>query len=154
MVVRLLLKQLVQVAVPEPPAPPPSAAAASPGKSLHTDEIRDLLEVIAAFNDIFGAAYQALKLESGEKALIALNAFFKQQQMVLFDGASFSPEGTLREEHLLKNLVAVDHDERREVLVNGLNELLYFVLYALKTGVNPDVERGIIEMARAVLKPQ
>ncbi len=148
----LISSGLVQVAQPEPPAPPPSAAA--PVKSLHTDEIRDLLEVIAAFNDIFGAAYQALKLESGEKALMALNAFFKQQQMVLFDGASFSTEGTLREEQLLKNLVAVDTEDRREVLVQGLNELLYFVLYALKTGVNPEVERGIIEMARAVLKPQ
>ena len=155
---------IVQAVLPEPPAPaaapatpghhaPPPALRLSGSLGMNMVEARKYLEVIVSFNDVFSAAYMALKLESGEKALIALNAFFKQNPIPFFAGMQFSPEGTLREDALLKNLLEVQPDIRRDVLVQELNELLYFVLYALKTGVNQDVERGIIEMARTLLKP-
>ena len=155
---------IVQAVLPQLPEPPvPAAAPGQPAPSpalrlsgslgMNMIEARKYLEVIVAFNDVFSAAYMALRLESGEKALIALNAFFKQNPIPFFTSVQFSPEGTLREDVLLKNLLEVQPDIRRDVLVQELNELLYFVLYAMKTGVSQDVERGIIEMARSLLKP-
>lgn len=149
----LISTGIVHVATPAAPAPAPAPAAPGGPPPLGADEARRYVEITSAFNDVFSAAYHALHVESGDRALIALNAFFKQNQLPLFNGVQFAHDGTLSEAALLVNLQQVEPDVRRDVLIQELNEVLYFTLYALKTGVNAEVEHGIVEMAHAVLKP-
>jgi hypothetical protein len=41
--------------------------------------------------------------------------------------------------------------DREAVLVKDLNELLYFQLFAVKNSLGPDMEAGVVEMAKNLL---
>lgn len=129
------------------PAEPNHAAALSPGE-------REALSArIESYNSVFSTIYQALTVEVGNKVEVILGAFFKglEPGASLLSGLGFSREGILPAETLLSRL-AERPDQREEVLVQDLNELLYFQLFAVKNSLGPEMEAGIVEMAKTLLK--
>lgn len=91
-------------------------------------------------------------MEVGGKVEVILGAFFKglEPGSSLLHGLTFTPEGALPEEPILQKVAALQGD-REETLVRDLNELLYFELFAVKNSLGPDMESGIVEMAKTLL---
>ncbi len=111
-----------------------------------------LLSRIESYNGVFSTIYQALTMEVGSKVEVILGAFFKglEPGSSLLSGMGFRAEGTLPEEALLSRLAELP-DGREEALVKDLNELLYFQLFAVKNSLGPEMEAGIVEMAKTLL---
>jgi hypothetical protein len=134
--------------------------AEMPGESLPVSaaelpaaERTALASRIESYNNVFSTIYQALTVEVGNKVEVILGAFFKglEPKASLLSGLGFSQEGTLPADVLLSRLAAIS-DGREETLVMELNELLYFQLFAVKNSLGPEMEAGIVEMARTLLK--
>lgn len=108
---------------------------------------------IESYNSVFSTIYQALSVEVGNKVEVILGAFFKglEPNASLLSGLGFSREGILPEDVLLSRLAAIPGG-RDEALVQDLNELLYFQLFAVKNSLGPEMEAGIVEMAKTLLK--
>jgi hypothetical protein len=131
-----------------------AAAAAGPGADALSASERAALEArIESYNNVFSTIYQALSVEVGNKVEVILGAFFKglEPGTSVLSGLGFSTEGTLPPEILLSRLAGFP-GEREEVLVRDLNELLYFQLFAVKNSLGAEMEAGIVEMARTLLK--
>ena len=150
-VASLVAAGMVRVAPSPEPAgglPEPNSAAA-----LSLEEREALSARIESYNSVFSTIYQALTVEVGNKVEVILGAFFKglEPGASLLSGLGFSREGILPAEVLLSRL-AERPDGREEVLVQDLNELLYFQLFAVKNSLGPEMEAGIVEMAKTLLR--
>ncbi len=128
---------------------------AAPAKAeIAENERQPLTPRVEAYNAVFSTIYQALQMEVGAKARMILSAFFKGLEpgaSVLY-GMDLDQEGTLTIEGVLANLAAVPGAQRETALVKDLNELLYFQLFAVKNTLGPEMESGIVEMAKTLLK--
>ena len=146
-VASLIAAGLLKMLKPPEPAPVPASAPSLPG-----DERALLLARLESYNAVFSAIYQALSMEAGTKVEVIMGAFFKglEPNSSLLAGLGFTPEGVLPPEGILEKLAAVEGD-RLEVLVKDLNELLYFQLFAVKNTLGPEMEAGIVEMAKSLL---
>jgi len=51
----------------------------------------------------------------------------------------------------LQNLINFEKEKRQEILIRDLNELLYFQLFAVKNSLGPELEEGIVQMAKTLL---
>jgi len=142
----LIAAGLVKVQKAEP-APAPSAAP-----ELPEEERRLLLARLDSYNAVFSAIYQALSMEAGTKVDVIMGAFFKglEPKSSLLAGMGFTPEGILPPEGILDRLAGVEGN-RLEALVRDLNELLYFQLFAVKNTLGPEMEAGIVDMAKSLL---
>ncbi len=147
-VASLIAAGLVRAAKPEAPQSVPSA----PSAALSSEERAGLLSRIDSYNNVFSTIYQALAVEAGSKVDVVLGAFFKglEPGTSLLSGTGFSQEGTLPRELLLSRLAELP-EGREATLVRDLNELLYFQLFAVKNALGPEMEAGIVEMARSLL---
>lgn len=134
------------------PAAPVSAPAAAPPPRLEEEEKALLLARLDNYNAVFSAIYQALSMEAGTKVEVILGAFFKglEPGVSVLSGLGFTPEGILPPDRILEKLAQVP-EERFDVLVRDLNELLYFQLFAVKNTLGPEMEAGIVEMAKSLL---
>jgi hypothetical protein len=149
-VASLIAAGMVRVAKPAHPEPVPEPIPVA----LPADEREALRARIESYNNVFSTIYQALTVEVGNKVEVVLGAFFKGLEPggSVLSGLGFSSEGTLPEDVLLARLAALE-SEREEALVRDLNELLYFQLFAVKNTLGPEMEAGIVEMARTLLQP-
>ncbi len=138
-----LIKPLRTVAVGSPAAPAPV---------LEPDEEQSLKARLERYNSVFSTIYQALSVEVGGKVGVILGAFFKgiEPGASILEGLDFTPEGVLSEQTLLERLARLPGD-REAVLVRDLNELLYFQLFAVKNSLGPEMEAGVVEMAKNLL---
>jgi hypothetical protein len=127
----------------------PEAASAA----LSSKERALLVRRLESYNSVFSAIFQALSIEVGRKVDVILGAFFKglEAGSSLLAGLSLTEEGVLAEEPLMSRLAALP-EERESALVRELNELLYFQLFAVKNTLGPDMEAGIVEMAKTLLQ--
>jgi hypothetical protein len=146
-VASLIAAGMVRTARVESAAKTPSKAAVLPEA-----EREALLTRVENYNNVFSTIYQALAMEVGGKVEVILNAFFKglEPGASILSGLGFTPDGALPTEPLLQNLAAVPED-REEVLVKDLNELLYFELFAVKNSLGTEMETGIVSMAKMLL---
>lgn len=133
-------------ATPEPAAAPPREAVLEEGER---EVLRSRLE---NYNNVFSTIYEALKIEAGSKVDVILGAFFKglEPGSSVFAGLSFTSGGVLDEEEVLRRLAALASD-RESALVRDLNELLYFQMFAVKNTLGPEMEAGIVDMAKSLL---
>ena len=120
---------------------------------LDEEERQTVLELVERYNGVFSTIYQALSMEVGHKVEIILGAFFKglEPGVSILSGLNFNAEGMLPADRLVDRLSNVERD-RKEKLVMDLNELLYFQLFAVKNSLGPEMEAGIVEMAKSLLK--
>ncbi len=109
---------------------------------------------VEAYNSVFTTIFQALQMEAGAKARLILSAFFKglEAKSSVLCGLDLDQDGALPIERVLNNLAAVPQDQRETVLVKDLNEMLYFQLFAVKNTLGAEMESGIVEMAKTLLK--
>jgi hypothetical protein len=147
-VASLIAAGLVRVSKPAGAAP----EHGPPPPSLDEEERVLLLARLDSYNAVFSAIYQALSMEAGSKVEVILGAFFKglEPGVSVLSGLGFTPEGILPPDRILEKLAQVP-EERFEVLVRDLNELLYFQLFAVKNTLGPEMEAGIVDMAKSLL---
>lgn len=129
------------------------AAVASPEAIAETERV-PLTPRVEAYNAVFNTIYQALQMEVGAKARMILSAFFKglEPGVSVLYGLDLDQDGALPADGVLANLAALPRPQRETALVKDLNELLYFQLFAVKNTLGPEMESGIVEMAKTLLK--
>ena len=149
-VVSLIAAGLVRV--PKPQAAP--GAAPPEGTELTDAEKAQVEDLIERYNSVFSTIYQALSMEVGNRVEIVLGAFFKglEPGSSLLYGMDFEPSGVLSVPTLVQRTASLPASEREASLVRDLNELLYFQLFAVKNTLGPEMEAGIVDMARSLLK--
>ncbi|MEJ2368090.1 MAG: DUF4388 domain-containing protein [Acidobacteriota bacterium] len=130
-----------------------AAAGKGPEKVLPEEEKARLRPRIDAYNNVFSTIYQALKVEVGTKTEAILSAFFKglEPGASILSGLNLDEQGMLPVDAVLSGLADEQAEEREERMVRDLNELLYFQLFAVKNTLGPEMEAGIVEMARTLL---
>ena len=106
-----------------------------------------LEQILRRFNGIYGRLYQYMTIELGPISDHLLSAPLRE----LGDGAApilrrarLAGDGTLDEGLIEENLRRVSQTERRDALVDGLNELLYRQLLVLRQTLGPDHERRVL----------
>lgn len=152
-VASLLAAGLIKVARSElkTESTPPEETTKAP--KFTEEEKAVILRLIERYNGVFSTIYQALSMEVGHKVEMILGAFFKglEPGVSVLSGLNFNEEGVLPADRLLDRISTVE-EERQEKLVMDLNELLYFQLFAVKNTLGPEMEAGIVEMAKSLLK--
>jgi hypothetical protein len=107
--------------------------------------------LLRRFNRMFGRVFQYLTLELGpisESLLSATLRDLEPQHAPLFEAARLGGDGTLDEEVLDRNLLAVARGDRRRMLVEGLSELLYRELLVLRQALGQDHERRVLHLLK------
>jgi hypothetical protein len=110
-----------------------------------------LYSVITSFNQMYGRVFQHMLREVGP---IAENVFEKylatlrQSRKDVFEGLRFQKDGTLEPVQIERNLNHVPEEERRGLLVDCLNELLYAEILAVKRTLGAEHEGVIIRALR------
>ncbi len=150
---RKAVASLLAAGLVRPSRPSPEPAALAPRDAVLEEGEREVLRSrLENYNNVFSTIYQALKMEAGSKVDVILGAFFKGLEPggSVFAGMSFTSGGVLEEEEVLQRLAALPSD-RESALVRDLNELLYFQMFAVKNTLGPEMEAGIVEMAKSLL---
>ena len=120
---------------------------------LDKEEVEKYNTIIASYNSVFCNIYQALSVESGSKTKVILSPFFKglEKGSSILYGLSLEEDGSIDPNKILQNLILFEKGKRQEILIRDLNELLYFQLFAVKNSLGPELEQGIVEMAKTLL---
>lgn len=120
---------------------------------LDEEERKKFSTVIDSYNAVFCNIFQALSVEAGSKTMVILSPFFKglEKGGSILYGLSLEEDGSINQEKVLQNLSQFGKEKREEILVKDLNELLYFQLFAVKNSLGPELEEGIVEMAKTLL---
>lgn len=121
--------------------------------TLKNEEKRKFTTVIDSYNAVFCNIFQALSVEAGNKTMVILSPFFKglEKGSSILYGISLEEDGSVDREKILQNLSQFEEEKREEILIRDLNELLYFQLFAVKNSLGPELEEGIVEMAKSLL---
>ena len=99
------------------------------------------------FNGIYGRVYQYMTIELGPISENLLSVPLKEMgagATPLFRQARLGGDGTLDQALIEENLRRVSQTERRDALVEGLNELLYRQLLVLRQTLGPEHERRVL----------
>ena len=138
---RLLAAGLLRASRPRGGA----AAAALP------EDSEGLVRRIEQCNMIFRLIAEHVRSRVGDRVYVILGAFFRgisHGQEILFENVTLEPDGSLDPRPLLVNLSEYPPEERESILVRGLNELLYFQLFAVRNNLGPDQEKQVIAALR------
>ncbi len=143
------------------------AAAAVP-EPIEDDELRrtrpvsveDLpddgaVRIISAYNDALEALFEAVHHDARAELLTELERYVADSVPYrdLFRGVDVTDRGTLRAERLFDNMVSVGPRRALTLLQVGLNELLFFVMFAAGDALPPEVEQVLQrDVARALQK--
>ncbi|MFB3851005.1 MAG: DUF4388 domain-containing protein, partial [Acidobacteriota bacterium] len=121
--------------------------------ALDDEEKKKFGAVIDSYNAVFCNIFQALSVEAGSKTMVILSPFFKglEKGNSILYGLSLEEDGSVNAEKVLQNLSQFEKEKREEILIKDLNELLYFQLFAVKNSLGPELEEGIVEMAKTLL---
>jgi hypothetical protein len=118
---------------------PQSGAGADPGEPLE--------QIMRRFNGIYGRVYQYMTIELGPISENLLNAPLRELgdgAAPIFRRARLGGDGTIDQGLLSENLRRVAQTDRRDALVEGLNELLYRQLLVLRQTLGPEHERRVL----------
>jgi Domain of unknown function (DUF4388) len=103
----------------------------------------DLEQVVERFNQMFGKIYQFLKGRQGD----AVDGFMEgamdevsRQYGRLFDGVDLKHYGRADFEQMLANVADLPADQRRSLIVAGLNELVFVLQLAVRTQLGREEE--------------
>jgi hypothetical protein len=110
-----------------------------PEDTLHT--------VIGSFNQMYGYIFRYMVRELGPIAENVLEKYMgglRETRKDVFAAVRLQKDGTLDPAVVERNLDKVPEEGRRNVLVDGLNELLYSELLAVKRTLGADHEANII----------
>lgn len=110
-----------------------------------------LMERIEQCNIIFRLITEYVRMAAGDRVHVILGAFFRgidHGQDILFENVGLEPDGSLDSRPLLANISEYLPEERESILVRGLNELLYFQLFAVRNNLGPEQERQVISALR------
>lgn len=127
------------------------------GRKVHTldqDFVPEetLYSVVESFNQMYGHIFRHMVKEVGpiaENVLEKYLAGLRESRKEVFEDAVLQKDGTLDPALLERNLDRVGEHERRGLLVDSLNELLYAELLAVKRTLGSDHEAGIIKALRS-----
>src|SRR5262245_43967282 len=126
------------------------------GKKVHTldqdfvpeDTVTSLLN---SFNGMYGAVFKHMVKEVGPIAENVLEKYLgglREQRKDVFAGVKLQKDGTLDGAAIERNLNKLPEEERRSRLVDGLNELLYAELLAVKRTLGAEHEAQLIKLLR------
>lgn len=111
------------------------------------EDSQSLIERIEQCNIIFRLITEYVRMAAGDRVHVVLGAFFDgidHGQEILFENVSLQPDGSLDPNPLLANISEYLPQERESILIRGLNELLYFQLFAVRNNLGPEQEKQII----------
>lgn len=110
-----------------------------------------LYSVISSFNQMYGYIFRYMVREVGPIAENVLEKYLgtlRETRKEVFGGAKLQKDGSLDAAVLERNLNKVPEEERRAQVVDGLNELLYAELLAVKRTLGAEHEGNIIRAFR------
>jgi hypothetical protein len=107
--------------------------------------------VINSFNQMYGYVFRHMMREVGPIAENVLEKYvgtLRESRKEVFGGIKLQKDGTLDPALVERNLNKMPEDERRPLLVDSLNELLYAELLAVKRTLGAEHESSIIKALR------
>ncbi len=107
--------------------------------------------VISSFNEMYAHVFRYMMREVGPIAENVLEKYvgtLRESRKDVFGGVRLQKDGTLDAAIVERNLNKVAEDERRALLVDSLNELLYAELLAVKRTLGAEHESTIIKALR------
>jgi hypothetical protein len=110
-----------------------------------------LYSVMSSFNQMYSYVFRYMVREVGPIAENVLEKYLgglRETRKEVFAGAKLQKDGTLDPAFLERNLNKLAEDQRRLVLVDGLNELLYAELLAVKRTLGAEHEATIVRAFR------
>jgi uncharacterized protein DUF4388 len=96
----------------------------------------DLEGIVEKFNQMFGRIYSFLKGRLGDKVDEFMDAAMEEvsrQYGVLFDGVDLKNYGRADFEQMLANVADLPAEQRKSLMVSGLNELVFVIQLAVRT---------------------
>jgi hypothetical protein len=96
----------------------------------------DLEDIVERFNQMFGRIYSFLEGRLGEGVDEFMDAALEQvsrQYGMLFDGVDLRAYGRADYEQMLANVADLPAEQRKSVMVSGLNELVFVIQLAVRT---------------------
>jgi hypothetical protein len=126
------------------------------GRKVHTldqDFVPEdtIWSVLSSFNQMYGYIFKYMVREVGPIAENVLEKYLgglRESRKDVFAGVKLQKDGTLDAAVIERNLNKFPEEERRGRLVDGLNELLYAELLAVKRTLGADHEAAIIKALR------
>jgi hypothetical protein len=109
-----------------------SAAEAAPAREGELD----LEDIVERFNQMFGRIYSFLegRLTTGvDEFMDAALEQVSRQYGKLFDGVDMRAYGRVDYEQMLANVADLPADQRKSLMVSGLNELVFVIQLAVRT---------------------
>jgi hypothetical protein len=119
----------------------------------------DLESIVEKFNQMFGQVYDFLKGRLGgdlDSFVDGLQEEVSLQYGALFEGVDLKLYGRADYEMMLTNVAGLPADQRRQLIVAGLNELTFMMQLAVRTKLGADDEKvvsGIIQEGVQKLGP-
>ncbi len=110
-----------------------------------------LAAIVRRYNDMFGRVYDTLMREVGpisEHLLARSLRQLEETHPVVFHRASLGGDGTVDAGLLQENVRSLGGAPGRDLLIQGLNELLYAELYLLRRTLGPQHEGRILRAFR------
>ena len=111
--------------------------AASAGEGIRERERElDLESIVEKFNQMFGRIYAFLRGRIGERVDGFMDAAMEEvsrQYGALFQGVDLKNYGRADYEVMLSNVADLPADQRRSLMVAGLNELVFVIQLAVRT---------------------
>jgi hypothetical protein len=110
-----------------------------------------LFSVLGSFNQMYGHVFRYMVREVGPIAENVLEKYLgtlREGKKEVFGGVKLQKDGTLDVSVIERNLNKLPEDQRRGLLVDGLNELLYAELLAVKRTLGSDHEANIVRAFR------
>jgi len=110
-----------------------------------------LYSVLSAFNQMYAYLFRYMVREVGPIAENVLDKYLgglRESRRELFAGVKLLKDGTLDPALIEKNLNRFPEDGRRPLLADGLNELLYAELLAVKRTLGAEHEAAIVKALR------
>jgi hypothetical protein len=107
--------------------------------------------VLSSFNQMYGYVFRYMVREVGPIAENVLEKYLgglRETRKEIFAGVKLQKDGTLDPAVLERNLNRFPEEGRRGLLVDGLNELLYAELLAVKRTLGAEHEASIIKAVR------
>jgi hypothetical protein len=115
----------------------------------------DARAILRAYNEMFGFLYGYMIKEVGPIAEHVLEKYLREVReanQALFNRVVLGKDGTLNEEALNRNLHLLRGKNRQEILISGLNELLYSELLAVKRTLGADHEEVVVRHLKDLRK--
>lgn len=130
--------------------------ARTKGKKVHTldqDFVPEdtLYSVLNSFNQMYAYVFKYMVREVGPIAENVLEKYvgnLREGRKEIFGSVKLQKDGTVDTAILERNLNKFPEDQRRGLLIDGLNELLYAELLAVKRTLGSEHEASIIKALR------